>query len=109
MASDKHSATPEKAMAPADGKSPAVASSKPATSAKAKVVGLVGGIMLLLGGMWAIFGVVGFVMALICFGYSGSVGEKLFGLLAAIMMGPFYFVYYFSSGSYCKRMPPTLF
>jgi hypothetical protein len=107
MASDKQASTPEKAMAPADGKSPAVSSKS--TPPKSKTVGLVGGIMLVLGVVWASFGVVGFVMALICFGYSGSIGEKLFGLLAAVMMGPFYFIYYFSSGSYCKRMPPTLF
>lgn len=107
MATEKQVATPAKAMAPADGKSPAV-SSKP-TPPKSKTVGLVGGIMLVFGVVWAAFGVVGFVMALICFGFSGSLGEKLFGLLAAIMMGPFYFIYYFSSGSYCKRMPPTLF
>ena len=70
----------------------------------------VGGVALIIfGTLWTIFGIVGFVMSLICFGYSGSVGEKLFGLLAAIMMGPFYFIYYFSSGSYCKKMPPTLF
>ena len=72
--------------------------------------GSVGGMAVLLFGLlWTIFGIVGFVLSLICFGYSGSTGEKLFGLLASIMMGPFYFIYYFSSGTYCKKMPSTLF
>jgi len=60
-------------------------------------------------GLWLLFGLVGFVMSLICFGYSGSVGEKIMGLVIALFLGPWYFLYYFSSGSYCKAMPPTLF
>lgn len=72
--------------------------------------GSVGGVAVLLFGLlWTVFGIIGFVMSLVCFGYSGSTGEKLFGLLASIMMGPFYFIYYFSSGTYCKKMPSTLF
>ena len=60
-------------------------------------------------GLWILFGLVGFVMSLICFGYSGSLGEKILGIVIAIVLGPWYFLYYFSSGSYCKAMPPTLF
>jgi hypothetical protein len=48
-------------------------------------------------------------MSLICFGYSGSTGEKILGVILALALGPWYFLYYFSSGSYCKKMPPTLF
>lgn len=62
-----------------------------------------------LGGLWLLFGLIGFVMSLICFGYSGSVGEKILGIVIALVLGPWYFLYYFSSGSYCKAMPPTLF
>jgi hypothetical protein len=60
-------------------------------------------------GLWLLFGLIGFVMSLICFGYSGSAGEKILGILISLALGPFYFLYYFSSGSYCKAMPPTLF
>ena len=58
---------------------------------------------------WLLFGLIGFIMSLICFGYSGSVGEKILGIVIALALGPWYFLYYFSSGSYCKAMPPTLF
>jgi hypothetical protein len=58
---------------------------------------------------WALFGLVAFVFSLICFGYSGSVSEKVLGFLLAILIGPFYFIYYFASGSYCKTMPPTIY
>jgi hypothetical protein len=58
---------------------------------------------------WLLFGLIGFIMSLVCFGYSGSVGEKILGIVIALALGPWYFLYYFSSGSYCKAMPPTLF
>lgn len=61
------------------------------------------------GVLWLVFGLIGFVMSLICFGYSGSTGEKILGVILALALGPWYFLYYFSSGSYCKKMPPTLF
>lgn len=60
-------------------------------------------------GLWLLFGLIGFVMSLVCFGYSGSTGEKILGIVIALALGPWYFLYYFSSGSYCKAMPPTLF
>jgi hypothetical protein len=66
-------------------------------------------VLVTLGGLWLLFGLIGFVMSLVCFGYSGSVGEKIMGIIIAIVLGPWYFLYYFSSGSYCKAMPPTLF
>ena len=60
-------------------------------------------------GLWLLFGLIGFIMSLICFGYSGSVGEKILGILISLALGPFYFLYYFSDAGYCKAMPPTLF
>jgi len=59
--------------------------------------------------LWFTFGLVGFILSLVCFGYSGSAGEKIMGVVIALALGPWFFLYYFSSGSYCKRMPPTLF
>lgn len=61
------------------------------------------------GILWLVFGLIGFILSLICFGYSGSAGEKVLGIVIALALGPWYFLYYFSSGSYCKKMPPTLF
>jgi len=58
---------------------------------------------------WVLFGFIGFVFSLVCFGYSGSIVEKIFGFFLALIFGPFYFVYYFSDGAYCRRMAPTLF
>jgi hypothetical protein len=60
-------------------------------------------------GLWILFGLVGFILSLVCLGYSGSVGEKILGIIIALALGPFYFLYYFSDAGYCKRMPPTLF
>jgi len=98
---------------PATPETPVVATPPPAgtkMSIGKTLFGSVGGVAVLLFGLlWTVFGIIGFVMSLVCFGYSGSTGEKLFGLLASIMMGPFYFIYYFSSGTYCKKMPSTLF
>jgi hypothetical protein len=50
---------------------------------------------------WVLFGVAAFFFSLVCFGRSGSFGEKVFG--------PFYFVYYFADGAYCRANAPTLF
>jgi hypothetical protein len=107
MAKDKGAGNPATPVTP-------VVATPPPTGSKMSIgkslFNSVGGLALIVfGSLWTIFGIIGFVMSLICFGYTGSVGEKLFGILAAIMMGPFYFIYYFSSGTYCKKMPSTLF
>jgi hypothetical protein len=60
-------------------------------------------------GLWLLFGLVGFILSLVCLGYSGSVGEKILGIVIALVLGPWYFLYYFSDAGYCKAMPPTLF
>lgn len=57
--------------------------------------------------LWLASAFLGFVMSLFCFGFSGSFAEKVLGLLLALLLGPFYFIYYFSDGEYCRRMPPT--
>ena len=58
---------------------------------------------------WVLFGVAAFFFSLVCFGRSGSFGEKLFGFFLALVFGPFYFVYYFADGAYCRANAPTLF
>lgn len=68
---------------------------------------VVGYVILVFLFTWVLFGVIALVFSLVCFGYSGSAIEKILGLLLALFMGPFYFLYYFGSGSYCKALPPT--
>ena len=58
---------------------------------------------------WVLFGIAAFFFSLVCFGRSGSFGEKIFGFLLALIFGPFYFVYYFADGAYCRANAPTLF
>ena len=52
--------------------------------------------------LWALFGFIAFIMSLVCFGRSGSIIEKIVGLLLAIFFGPFYFIFYAFNSNYCK-------
>jgi len=52
---------------------------------------------------WTMAGLIAFGMSLVCFGYKGSMAEKVLGLLLALFFGPFYWIYYMASGSYCKN------
>lgn len=65
--------------------------------------------LLTLSAIWGMFGFFAFIMSLVCWGRSGSTGEKIFGVLLAMFMGPFYFIYFYASGTYCKVLPPSLF
>ncbi len=65
--------------------------------------------LIVLSAVWGLFGLFAFIMSLICLGRSGSMGEKIFGVLLAMFMGPFYFIYFYASGTYCKVLPPSLF
>jgi hypothetical protein len=52
--------------------------------------------------MWILFGIIAFIMSLVCFGRSGTLLEKFIGLLLAIFYGPFYFLFYIFNSSYCR-------
>lgn len=52
--------------------------------------------------IWALIGIFAFIMSLICFGRSGTLLEKIIGLLLAIFFGPFYFIFYIFNSKYCK-------
>lgn len=52
--------------------------------------------------VWCILGIAAFVYSLMCFGSSGTMVEKIIGLLLALFFGPFYFIYYKFSNTYCK-------
>jgi hypothetical protein len=59
--------------------------------------------------IWAGFGILAFFLSLVCLGFSGTIFEKVFGIVLALLLGPFYFVYYYMSSTYCKRLPPPIF
>jgi len=53
--------------------------------------------------VWGILGVLGFFFSLVCFSYSGSFMQNWVGFLTAIVLGPFYWIYYaFAGPSYCS-------
>jgi hypothetical protein len=56
---------------------------------------------ILFGIFWVVAGIVAFVMSIVCFGRSPRVLENVFGFLLAFFFGPFYWIYYFMSKSYC--------
>ena len=52
--------------------------------------------------VWSIIGLAAFFMSLACFTRAGSTGpQNMIGLLLALLLGPFYWLYYLGSGSYC--------
>lgn len=57
--------------------------------------------MIILILIWVIAGIAGFVMSLVCFGHSGSTLEKIFGVVIAWLIGPFYWLYYGFNKAYC--------
>ena len=52
--------------------------------------------------LWGLLGLIAFIMSLICFGRSGTLIEKIIGLLLAIFFGPLYFIFYIFNKSYCR-------
>lgn len=53
--------------------------------------------------LWAAIGLAAFIMSLICFGRSGQIIHQIIGLLLSVFVGPFYWIYYFAVGSYCRK------
>ena len=51
--------------------------------------------------LWIMAGFIAFIMSLVCFGYQGSITDKMVGFLIAIIIGPFYWIYYSYNGAYC--------
>lgn len=52
--------------------------------------------------IWIIIGVIAFVYSLICIGRSGSTLEKALGVVIAMFLGPFYFLYLALEQGYCQ-------
>ncbi len=53
--------------------------------------------------VWIILGIIAFIMSIACFGFSGSMAEKVIGLLLACFFGPFYWLYFYFNKSYCGK------
>lgn len=51
---------------------------------------------------WVAAGLSALVMSVACFGKSTNTTDNLVGLLIAILLGPFYWIFYFGSKTYCK-------
>jgi len=53
--------------------------------------------------VWSVIGLAAFFMSVVCFTRAGSTGaQNLIGLFLALLLGPFYWLYYLGSDSYCK-------
>ena len=52
--------------------------------------------------LWLITGFIAFITSAICFIRSGTIGEKILGLLLALLLGPFYFIFFIFADNYCK-------
>ena len=55
----------------------------------------------ILMGLWILVGFIAFIMSIVCFGRSGTTEQHILGLLLAILFGPFYWIYYGMSKTYC--------
>jgi len=67
------------------------------------VESFLGSFMILFIIIWVISGLTAAIMSLVCFGYKGSTLDKIIGLLIAIFLGPFYWLYYAFNGAYCLK------
>lgn len=52
--------------------------------------------------IWALLGILAFITSLVCFAYDGSFMQNWVGFLTAIVLGPFYWIFYAYSDGYCK-------
>jgi hypothetical protein len=68
--------------------------------------GFVKGVFIL---AWILAGLAGFVMSILCFGRSGSVGQHIAGFLLAAFFGPFYWIFYGVSPDYCNKISTSGF
>lgn len=52
--------------------------------------------------LWGLSGLLAFIWSLMCIGKSGTDTQKIIGILLAMLLGPFYFIYYGLNQSYCR-------
>ena len=60
--------------------------------------------------IWIFTGILAFLTSLICFAFNGTMSDKFLGLIVALVIGPFYWLYFiFNNTGYCSRSPPNAF
>lgn len=59
--------------------------------------------------VWIVAGLAGFITSLVCFGKSGTIAEKIIGVLLAVFFGPFYWLYFIFAKSYCSSAPQVVY
>ncbi len=60
--------------------------------------------------IWVFTGILAFITSLICFAFHGTMSDKFLGLIVALVIGPFYWLYFiFNNTGYCSRSPPNAF
>ena len=75
---------------------------KPAKESAPQQSNKSGFLVLGLAGAWVLMGLIAFIYSLFCFSKSGTMGQKVIGLLLSMLIGPFYFIYVYASSNYCK-------
>lgn len=51
--------------------------------------------------VWGLMWIMAWIFGLWCFAYNGTFMQNWVGLLTAILMGPFYWIYYVYTDGYC--------
>ncbi len=67
-----------------------------------KLTGVEANIVAWLIVLWALAGLAAMIFSLVCIGEPGTPGQKFGGIVLAFVFGPFYWIYYLMSDSYCK-------
>ena len=73
---------------------------------KKKILGMAVGVFIgfaVLATLWVIGGISAFIASFVCMFYSGSMIEKVLGVLLSIVVGPFYWIYFWLMKGYCSK------
>lgn len=52
--------------------------------------------------VWSTIGLIAFVWSIYCFGKTGTIFQKIVGIILAMFLGPLFFFFYRYSPTYCK-------
>ncbi len=60
--------------------------------------------------VWIVTGILAFITSLFCFFFNGTISDKFLGLIIALIIGPFYWLYFiFNNTGYCSRNQQNVF
>jgi hypothetical protein len=65
--------------------------------------GIIAVLTLIFSLIWFIGGLLAFIASIVCLFYQGSVTDKAIGVILALILGPFYWLYYIYNLNYCTR------